>query len=159
MRKKTIVILATILITMLLTACRTEITSEEIDNLKNIAFEIKNSEDYKLPEGYEVSYPDSTKTNKIAISIKASKGSGDNVIAIFDMTKAEPELVSYQQDTLGIIIETVFIVILIITVILAAGAFLIWIVEVENFKGFLLPLLILILFFSHLNNLKRYYFL
>ena len=92
---------------------------------KNIAFEIKNSEDYKLPEGYEVSYPDSTKTNKIAISIKASKGSGDNVIAIFDMTKAEPELVSYQQDTLGIIIETVFIVILIITVILAAGAFLI----------------------------------
>ena len=42
MRKKTIVILATILITMLLTACRTEITSEEIDNLKNIAFEIKN---------------------------------------------------------------------------------------------------------------------
>lgn len=109
MRKKTIVILATILITMLLTACGTVITSEEIDNLKNVASEIKNSEDYKLPEGYTVSYPDETTTNKIAISCKTSEGFGDNVIAVFDMTKAEPELISYQQNTIGIIWATVVI--------------------------------------------------
>lgn len=109
MRKKIIFILTTVLMVMLLTGCGTVITAEEVEDLKNVASEIKNSEDYKLPEGYTVSYPDKTTTNKIAISCKTSEGFGDNVIAVFDMTKAEPELISYQQNTIGIIWATVII--------------------------------------------------
>lgn len=123
MRKKIIFILTTALMIMLLTGCATVITAEEIEDLKNVASEIKISEDYKLPEGYTVSYPDETTTNKIAISCKTSEGIGDNVIAVFDMTKAEPELISYQQNTIGIILLTVFITTLALLILFAILGF------------------------------------
>lgn len=123
MRKKIIFILTTVLMIMLLTGCGTVITAEEVENLKNVASEIKNSEDYKLPEGYTVSYPDGTTTNKIAISCKTSEGFGDNVIAVFDMTKAEPELISYQQNTIGIIYFTIIVTMFVLLILVVIFGF------------------------------------
>lgn len=112
MRKKIMLVLI-ILANMLLTACSTTITAEEIEGLKDVAYEVKNSESYKLPDGYTISYPDSTTTSKIAITIKPSIGNADKIIAIFDMTKDEPELINYTENIDYIVLLTIMIVILI----------------------------------------------
>jgi hypothetical protein len=124
MKKKIILFSSFLLIAMFLTGCATNVTAEEIKNLKEIASEIKRTgaEGYQLPDGYEVEYTDSTKTGRITIVTEPQCGMGEEIKATFDITKEEPELQEIKQPIDELVRKLIFgelaIIIIVILIIL-----------------------------------------
>lgn len=75
MKKKIILLLCFILVTVILTGCSSiTIDEAEIEKMTEIADHVANEKGYKLPEGYKVSYEDETTNARICISKRIESG-------------------------------------------------------------------------------------
>ena len=65
MKKKIILLLCFIMLTVILTGCSSiTIDEAEIEKMTEIADHVANEKGYKLPEGYKVSYENETTNDK-----------------------------------------------------------------------------------------------
>ncbi len=114
MRKKIILLIAAMLSIMLLTTgCGPKITSEQ---MKDIALNVSNSEDYKLPDGYDISFSDKSSTN--LVDITNSYGNfplSYKIITTFDISNA-PVLLSYTFNINSIICSIISFILCIILI-------------------------------------------
>lgn len=71
MKKKIILLLSFLMIAICLTGCsKYVIEGEKIQEITEIANNVISKKAYKLPEGYEVSFPDETTNSQIKIRDK-----------------------------------------------------------------------------------------
>ena len=107
MRKKIILLIAAMLSIMLLTTgCGPKITSEQM----------KDIEDYKLPDGYDISFSDKSSTN--LVDITNSYGNfplSYKIITTFDISNA-PVLLSYTFNINSIICSIISFILCIILI-------------------------------------------
>lgn len=92
MKKKIILLLSFLMIAICLTGCsKYVIEGEKIQEITEIANNVISKKAYKLPEGYEVSFPDETTNSQIKIRDKTI--SQYKVLDVFfDVTKENVEL-------------------------------------------------------------------
>lgn len=97
MKKKIILFLSVLLAIMFLTGCSTTIDAEALEKSNNIAKEVaSNMGEYKLPDGYSISYPDSKDTSRFELT---SKPKYENTLtAEYKISNKEAELVSFEID-------------------------------------------------------------
>ena len=95
MKKKIILFLSFLLTAMFLTGCQmsTVITEEEIKEMREIATEVAKSEEYLIPEGFSVDYPEPPKTHLI----KVTKEDEYETQLVFDISKEQPEIVQIYE--------------------------------------------------------------
>lgn len=75
MKKKIILLLCFIMLTVILTGCSSiTIDEAEIEKMTEIADHVANEKGYKLPEGYKVSYENETTNARICISKRIESG-------------------------------------------------------------------------------------
>lgn len=98
MKKKIILFLSFLMVAMCLTGCGraeciTKITSEEISKITQVAENIKNNPAYELPEGYTFKLEDNSKNGRIIINAKSETNKPETIIATFDISKDEVQLI------------------------------------------------------------------
>ena len=116
MKKKIILFLSFLLTAMFLTGCQmsTVITQEEIKEMREIATEVAKSEEYLIPEGFSVDYPETPKTHLI----KVTKEDEYETQLVFDISKEQPEIVqTYEIAVPGYAILLIIIVALLLIVL------------------------------------------
>lgn len=95
MKKKIILFLSFLLTAMFLTGCgKQTLTAEEklIKQMEQIALEIAKSNEYDVPEGYTVYYPEAPKTDKIIVA----EGSATITEITFDISEGQAEILNIE---------------------------------------------------------------
>lgn len=97
MKKKIILFLSVLLVAMFLTGCSTTTYPEALEKSNEVANEIaKNMGEYKLPDGYDMSYPDSKDTSRFYLTSKTEQ---ENILkAEYQISNKEAELVAFKVD-------------------------------------------------------------
>ena len=92
----------------------TVITQEEIKEMREIATEVAKSEEYLIPEGFSVDYPEPPKT----YLIKVTKEDEYETQLVFDISKEQPEIVqTYEIAVPGYAILLIIIAALLLIVL------------------------------------------
>ncbi len=97
MKKKIILFLSVLVIAMFLTGCSTKTYSKALESSNEVANEIaSNMGEYKLPDGYDMSYPDSKDTGRFYLESKTEQ---DNTLkAEYQISNKEATLVAFTVD-------------------------------------------------------------
>ena len=91
MKKKIILLLCCMMLATILTGCSTiTIDEAEIVKMTEIADHVANEKEYKLPEGYMVSYKDGTTNERICIE---NKNNQISLKATFDVSGEDTKLI------------------------------------------------------------------
>lgn len=95
MKKKIILFLSFLVIAMCLTGCSTKVTREKIEEMTEIAQNIKDTPNYELPEGYTYNNVDNRKNDgRIIISTGCEHNKEDTLCITFDISQ---EKVKYTE--------------------------------------------------------------
>lgn len=97
MKKKIILFLSVLLVAMFLTGCSTTTYPEALERSNEVANEIaKNMGEYKLPDGYDMSYPDTKDTSRFYLTSKTEQ---ENILKTeYQISNKEAELVAFKVD-------------------------------------------------------------
>lgn len=114
MKKKIILFLSVLLVAMFLTGCSTTTYPEALESSNEVANEIaKNMGEYKLPDGYDMSYPDSKDTSRFYLKSKTEQG--NTLKAEYQISNKEAELVSFTvDDNKNLVYGWIFFIILVL---------------------------------------------
>lgn len=96
MKKKIILVLSFLMVAMYLTGCSVIVTPEKIDEITQIAQNVKDNPTYQLPEGYELSYADSSKNDRIIINTCGSDVT-HSLKLTFDTSNNTVELIQTEE--------------------------------------------------------------
>ncbi len=97
MKKKIILFLSVLLVVLFVTGCATTTNPEALEKSNEVANEIaKNMGEYKLPDGYDMSYPDSKDTSRFYL--KSETEQKNLLKAEYQISNKEAELVAFTVD-------------------------------------------------------------
>ncbi len=97
MKKKKFLFLSVLLIAMFLTGCATTTKPEDLKKSNDVANEIAaNIGEYKIPDGYDMSYPDSKDTSRFYLTSKTEEG--NTLKAEYKISNKEAELIAITVD-------------------------------------------------------------
>lgn len=95
MKKKIILFLSFLVIAVCLTGCSTKVTREKIEEMTEIAQNIKDTPNYELPEGYTYNNVDNRKNDgRIIINTGGEHNEHDTMSITFDISQ---EKVKYTE--------------------------------------------------------------
>lgn len=119
MKKKIILFLSVLLVAMFLTGCSTTTYPEALERSNEVANEIaKNIGEYKLPDGYNMSYLDSKDTSRFYLTSKTEQR---NILkAEYKISNKEAELVAFEVDD-NIDLLYFFLIVLILAIGISIG--------------------------------------
>lgn len=97
MKKKIILFLSVLLVALFVTGCATTTNPEALEQSNEVASEIaKNMGEYKLPDGYNMSYPDSKDTSRFYLTSKTEQK--NTLKAEYQISNKEAELIAFRVD-------------------------------------------------------------
>lgn len=97
MKKKIILFLSVLLVAMFVTGCSTTTNPEALERSNEVANEIaSNMGEYKLPDGYDMSYPDSKDTSRFYLTSKTEQK--NTLEAEYQISNKEARLVAFRVD-------------------------------------------------------------
>ncbi len=97
MKKKIILFLSVLLVAMFVTGCSTTTNPEALERSNEVANEIaKNMGEYKLPDGYDISYRDSKDTSRFYLSSTTEQK--NTLMAEYQISNKEADLVAFTVD-------------------------------------------------------------
>lgn len=97
MKKKIILFLSVLLVAMFVTGCSTTTNPEALEKSNEVANEIaKNMGNYKLPDGYDMSYPDSKDTSRFYLTSETEQE--NELTAEYQISNREATLVAFTVD-------------------------------------------------------------
>lgn len=97
MKKKIILFLSILLVAMFVTGCSTTTNPEALERSNEVANEIaSNMGEYKLPDGYDMSYPDSKDTSRFYLTSKTEQK--NTLEAEYQISNKEAKLVAFTVD-------------------------------------------------------------
>lgn len=97
MKKKIILFLSVLLVAMFVTGCSTTTNPEALERSNEVANEIaKNMGEYKLPDGYDMSYPDSKDTSRFYL--RSTTEQENTLMAQYQISNKEAELIAFTVD-------------------------------------------------------------
>lgn len=97
MKKKIILFLSVLLVVLFVTGCSTTTNPEALEKSNEVANEIaKNMGEYKLPDGYDMSYPDSKDTSRFYLTSKTKQE--NELRAEYHISNKEAKLVAFRVD-------------------------------------------------------------
>ena len=97
MKKKIILFLSVLLVAMFVTGCSTTTNPEALERSNEVANEIaKNMGEYKLPDGYDMSYPDSKDTSRFYL--RSTTEQENTLTAQYQISNKEAELIAFTVD-------------------------------------------------------------
>ncbi len=97
MKKKVILFLSVLLVALFVTGCATTTNPEALERSNEVASEIaKNMGEYKLPDGYDLSYPDSKDTSRFYLTSYTEQR--NELRAEYQISNREAELVAFRVD-------------------------------------------------------------
>lgn len=97
MKKKIILFLSVLLVALFVAGCSTTTNPEALERSNEVASEIaKNMGEYKLPEGYDMSYPDSKDTSRFYL--KSTTKQKNELRAEYQISNKEAKLVAFRID-------------------------------------------------------------
>ena len=97
MKKKIILFLSVLLVAMFVTGCSTTTNPEALERSNEVANEIaKNMGEYKLPDGYDMSYPNSKDTSRFYLTSETEQK--NELTAEYQISNKEAELVAFTVD-------------------------------------------------------------
>lgn len=119
MKKKIILFLSVLLVAMFVTGCATTTYPEALERSNEVANEIaKNIGEYKLPDGYNMSYLDSKDTSRFYLTSKTEQR---NILkAEYKISNKEAELVAFEVDD-NIDLLYFFLIVLILAIGISIG--------------------------------------
>ena len=96
-KKKVILFLSVLLVALFVTGCATTTNPEALERSNEVANEIaKNMGEYKLPDGYDLSYPDSKDTSRFYLTSYTEQR--NELRAEYQISNREAELVAFRVD-------------------------------------------------------------
>ena len=116
MKKKIILLLCFVMLTVILTGCSSIISIDEaeVEKMTEIANHVANEKGYKLPEGYELSYENKTTNARIYISKNIE--SGKRVLNMtFDISGEEAKLTEIEAHDYSMMYSKWIYIIIILT--------------------------------------------
>lgn len=97
MKKKIILFLSVLLVATFVTGCSTTTNPEALERSNEVANEIaSNMGEYKLPDGYDMSYPDSKDTSRFYLTSETEQK--NELTAEYQISNKEAELVAFTVD-------------------------------------------------------------
>lgn len=97
MKKKIILFLSVLLVVLFVTGCSTTTNPEALEKSNEVANEIaKNMGEYKLPDGYDLSYPDSKDTSRFYLTSTTEQK--NELRAEYQISNKEAKLVAFRVD-------------------------------------------------------------
>ena len=97
MKKKIILFLSVLLVALFVTGCATTTNPEALEQSNEVASEIaKNMGEYKLPDGYNMSYPDSKDTSRFYLTSRTKQK--NELKAEYQISNKEAELIAFRVD-------------------------------------------------------------
>lgn len=118
MKKKIILFLSVLLVAMFVTGCSTTTNPEALERSNEVANEIaKNMGEYKLPDGYDISYPNTKDTSQFYLTSYTEQE--NELRAEYQISNKEAKLIAFRVDDnkyllyflIGVIILVIGIVI------------------------------------------------
>ena len=122
MKKKIILFLSFLVIAMCLTGCSTKVTREKIEEMTEIAQNIKDTPNYELPEGYTYNNAGNRKNDgRIIISTGYEHNTNDILCITFDISQEKVKYTEIEASYNSELIVTSNIFIIICAVISIAS--------------------------------------
>lgn len=107
MKKKIILFLSVLLVAMFVTGCSTTTNPEALERSNEVANEIaSNMGEYKLPDGYDMSYPNSKDTSRFYLKSKTEQK--NELRAEYHISNKEAKLVAFRVDDTDITGKLIF---------------------------------------------------
>lgn len=122
MKKKIILFLSVLLVALFVTGCATTTNSEALEQSNEVASEIaKNMGEYQLPDGYDMSYPDSKDTSRFYLTSRTKQK--NELRAEYQISNKEAELIAFRvEDEMNFLYFMVGVGIFVIGMILGGFA-------------------------------------
>lgn len=120
MKKKIILFLSVLLVVLFVTGCSTTTNPEALEKSNEVANEIaKNMGEYKLPDGYDLSYPDSKDTSRFYLTSTTEQK--NELRAEYQISNKEANLVAFRVDDNNYLLYFLICVIIFIIGLILGG--------------------------------------
>lgn len=119
MKKKIIFILSFLVIAMCLAGCSTNVTREKVEEMTEIAQNIKDNLNYELPKGYTYENADNTKNDgRIVISCEDNV---DTLSITFDISQNEVKYIAIKNDYDSVVSSIIVFAVIICVLVFIVG--------------------------------------